>query len=610
MSSNIQQFVPLKKVGTSITPKVSGDSINSAAIGTVTPAAGAFTTLKASTDPVDADGVGDRGYNDARYMLKDLDATTSTDPATNAAVSTSILDGYGGVIITLTGAGNAQTLQTPTDTAVIKRFIVVTDDANGANTIEVNGITMSAGEAQRFIWDGSAWVAITAVDADDIAFTPSGDIIATNVQTAIQELDDEKVAKAGDTMTGDLNQGGNYLVNSASVNALNAKGQGMQFDGTDDFISIPDATSLDFGSGDFSVCGSIKSIDTSNAQFLIQKGKEDNTPFWRLYLRNSDPYARFSVSDVSTTIEINSAPTNYIDGNEHFVIGVRDGDNVLLYADGDLIQSVSGASGIDVDNNEVVNIGRQAYGATPEYVYSNSQSGIRYAFNRALTAAEAKAFSSGAPIPFADIGADNVEQTSGTLEIGKRYRLKDFIAGDDFSNIGATNEDGNEFIATGTTPTTWTNSSIIVQIGGVLNLEQSGIGHNQWLDNSGNENHGAVTGAVPINLETNHVEKVVKKTVTGDSLWTGIIPAGYILERMIFEETAGNAAILDLGTSDGANDVFTDVTIAASDITVVEINKMFSSSATQTLDLNDDQAGSSWNSASMHVTLMMRRIQL
>jgi len=197
MASNVHQFVPLKKIGTSLTPKVSGDTLDSLPVGSVTPAAGAFTTLKSSTDPVDADGVGDRGFNDLRYMPKDLDATTATDPATNAAVSTSIIDTYGGVIITLTGAGNSQTLQNPTDTAVIKRFIVVTDDGNGTNTIEVNGITMSADEAQWFIWDGSAWIAVTAVDADDIAFTPAGDIAATNVQAAIEELDTEKETPAG-----------------------------------------------------------------------------------------------------------------------------------------------------------------------------------------------------------------------------------------------------------------------------------------------------------------------------------------------------------------------------------------------------------------------------
>jgi len=40
--------------------------------------------------------------------------------------------------------------------------------------------------------------------AGSVTFTPVGNIIATDVQGAIAELDTEKVAKAGDTMTGDL----------------------------------------------------------------------------------------------------------------------------------------------------------------------------------------------------------------------------------------------------------------------------------------------------------------------------------------------------------------------------------------------------------------------
>jgi len=124
-----------------------------------------------------------------------LPMATSTDPAGDAAVSTAIVNAYSGVIITLTGAGNAQTIQAPTDTTAGKPFTVVTNDSNGAYTIEVNGITMSAGEAQRFLWDGSAWIMVSAVDADDIAFTPAGDIVATNVQDAIEELDDEKMKR-------------------------------------------------------------------------------------------------------------------------------------------------------------------------------------------------------------------------------------------------------------------------------------------------------------------------------------------------------------------------------------------------------------------------------
>ena len=50
-------------------------------------------------------------------------------------------------------------------------------------------------------------------------------------------------------------------------------------------------------------------------------------------------------------------------------------------------------------------------------------------------------------------------QTSGVLVVGRPYRIHLFVAGDDFTNVGGTNATGSHFIATGTTPTTWTNSS-------------------------------------------------------------------------------------------------------------------------------------------------------
>ena len=52
-------------------------------------------------------------------------------------------------------------------------------------------------------------------------------------------------------------------------------------------------------------------------------------------------------------------------------------------------------------------------------------------------------------------------QTSGTVTSGSTYIIGLFVAGDDFTNIGAVNVSGSVFKATGTTPTTWTNSSIV-----------------------------------------------------------------------------------------------------------------------------------------------------
>lgn len=55
--------------------------------------------------------------------------------------------------------------------------------------------------------------------------------------------------------------------------------------------------------------------------------------------------------------------------------------------------------------------------------------------------------------------------TSGTVTTAKRYRIKTFVTGDDFTNIGAaSNATGVVFTASGATPTTWTNGSTLIEL--------------------------------------------------------------------------------------------------------------------------------------------------
>ena len=56
-------------------------------------------------------------------------------------------------------------------------------------------------------------------------------------------------------------------------------------------------------------------------------------------------------------------------------------------------------------------------------------------------------------------------QTSGVLVSGKRYQITTFVAGDSFTNVGAaSNASLVEFVASGTTPTTWSNGSTLIEI--------------------------------------------------------------------------------------------------------------------------------------------------
>ncbi len=59
---------------------------------------------------------------------------------------------------------------------------------------------------------------------------------------------------------------------------------------------------------------------------------------------------------------------------------------------------------------------------------------------------------------------DNIiSTTSGLLVIGKTYNVVATLGGDSFANVGWVT-DGVDFVATGTTPTTWASSSIVINV--------------------------------------------------------------------------------------------------------------------------------------------------
>lgn len=86
-------------------------------------------------------------------------ATTLVDPALNA-ITQSMVDDKSGVVITLTGAGNNQTLPTPTDTTPGNtRFVIVNNDSS-TDPINIIGGTTSVldpGKKVKAIWEGTTY---------------------------------------------------------------------------------------------------------------------------------------------------------------------------------------------------------------------------------------------------------------------------------------------------------------------------------------------------------------------------------------------------------------------------------------------------------------------
>jgi hypothetical protein len=73
----------------------------------------------------------------------------------------------------------------------------------------------------------------------------------------------------------------------------------------------------------------------------------------------------------------------------------------------------------------------------------------------------------------------NLVITAGPLVLNQLYRIVNYVVGDDFSNVGATNVTGNIFVATGITPTTWTHGSVLSSDNGEANTSSNtgtGIG--------------------------------------------------------------------------------------------------------------------------------------
>ncbi len=94
-------------------------------------------------------------------------------------------------------------------TSNLRYYLVVSD--SGTGTAPAPAVALAPPD--MIVSNGATWDlidvsnAIAGQIASNISFTPYGAIAATNVQTALQELEDEKLAKSGGTVTGNLDIG-------------------------------------------------------------------------------------------------------------------------------------------------------------------------------------------------------------------------------------------------------------------------------------------------------------------------------------------------------------------------------------------------------------------
>ena len=262
-------------------------------------------------------------------------------------------------------------------------------------------------------------------------------------------------------------------------------------------IQVPDDDDIDFGTGNFTLVwkGSLPDWTPSVAGLYFTK-IQHATLRWYLQLNTEGKWALVIQDGVGDMVNKSFliAP-NLVNGTTAslcFVVTretVSGAGSFALYVNGYLHESIAIPAGTPptATNSAVFNImGRGDIGVRYE-----STTHFAATFNRALTEAEVlDLYRNG--IAEADKWGSQTALTSGTLTVGAKYRINTYVASDDFTNVGAaSNASGVEFTATGTTPTTWTNSSSLVKIGATLALLPEGIqpAPGQWLDASTNKLH-------------------------------------------------------------------------------------------------------------------------
>jgi hypothetical protein len=329
----------------------------------------------------------------------------------------------------------------------------------------------------------------TSGTASNLSGTPA---LLNGVTATTQVLGDNST-KLATTAYSDRNAQNNVAsINSKSPSqavAMTAAASGSSG------ITVADNANIDFGTGNFSLAlwGSFPIWPNTSYQYLINKSEASNLGYsfaisdtgkLGVYLSGAGGAAG-SVASLFMSTALSFTPNSY-----HHVIAVVTRETnaiagkIEYYLDGYLAETRTIAAGSAGSIDNAASLAILGFNAYNVRIAGTTSSAITY--NRALTAAEVLTLYQTGSVAEKHKKASQTALTSGTVKTGQEYTIDTFVAGDDFTNIGGTNVTGNVFVATGTTPTTWSNSSSLRATGATLNLPPEGIGVNTWFDASGN----------------------------------------------------------------------------------------------------------------------------
>ena len=252
--------------GTFPAARIGSDAITAAKL------ADRSTTTIAEATPAGGEFVG-QGHLNSRngdFLIWDGNVWQPIGISVGEIVLAGTYDASTNLMATVTSEGTALSYEVgsalPTASSSNKGYYVVVSEAgtgtSPAPTVALNppDFLLSTGTAYTEIDVSST---VTAQTATNVGFTAAGNISATNVQSAIEELDSEKVAAASPSLTGTVSIGTGGTIQFEGATANDFETTLTVTDPTADrTVTLPDATGTVVTTGD---TGSVTSTMIANA---------------------------------------------------------------------------------------------------------------------------------------------------------------------------------------------------------------------------------------------------------------------------------------------------------------------------------------------------------
>ncbi len=151
---------------------------------------------------------------------------------------------------------------------------------------------------------------------------------------------------SAEDVSGNSNHG---TVNGATptTDRFGNENKAFMFDGIDDYIEIPNAENLNFGTENFAVSLWVKTSNSDYAGMVLQKGSRPTYQAPQFWIRTPDPSynydLKFLTGDGNPPSPYVGADTiNIADGNWHHILAQRNEKLLMLYYDCNLVDFKEG----------------------------------------------------------------------------------------------------------------------------------------------------------------------------------------------------------------------------------------------------------------------------